>query len=39
VKGQKNFTMLASASLNPASVDVAQMDREFMYFGHNAQTA
>ena len=39
VKGQKSFTMLDSASLSLASAEVAQMDREFMYFGHNAQTA
>lgn len=35
VKGQKNYTMLGSASLSLAAAEVAQMDREFMYFGHN----
>jgi L-ascorbate metabolism protein UlaG (beta-lactamase superfamily) len=39
VKGQKSFTMLDSANLSLASAEVAKMDREFMYFGHNAQTA
>jgi L-ascorbate metabolism protein UlaG (beta-lactamase superfamily) len=39
VKGQKSFTMLDGASLSLAAAEVAQMDREFMYFGHNAQTA
>ena len=33
------FQMLESASLSLNAADVAQMDREFMYFGHNAQTA
>ena len=39
VKGQKSFTMLDSANLSLASAEVAKMDREFMYFGHNAQIA
>jgi hypothetical protein len=39
VKSQKSFTMLDGASLSLAAAEVAQMDREFMYFGHNAQTA
>ena len=39
VKAQKSFKMLDSASVKLASADVAQMDREFMYFGHNAHTA
>ncbi len=36
VKGQKSFKMLENASLQLDAASVAGMDREFMYFGHNA---
>lgn len=36
VKSQKSFKMLDSASMTLAAGDVSGMDREFMYFGHNA---
>ena len=36
VKAQQSFKMLDSASLSLAAADVQAMDREFMYFGHNA---
>ncbi len=39
VKSQKSYKMLDGASLTLAAADVSGMDREFMYFGHNAQTA
>ena len=39
VKSQKNFKMLDSASVQLAAGDVGKMDREFMYFGHNALKA
>ncbi|MGI9465034.1 MAG: MBL fold metallo-hydrolase, partial [Aestuariivirgaceae bacterium] len=39
VKAQKSFKMLDGASLKLASADVGKMDREFMYFGHNALNA
>lgn len=39
VKSQKSYKMLDSASLSLEAGDVAGMDREFMYFGHNALTA
>lgn len=39
VKSQKSFQMLKSANLNLVAADVAKMDREFMYFGHNVQIA
>ena len=39
VKSQKSFKMLDSASMKLASGDVSKMDKEFMYFGHNALTA
>lgn len=39
VKAQKSHKMLDSASLKLASPDVSNMDREFIYFGHNALTA
>ncbi len=39
VKGQKSYKMLEGASLTLAAAEVAGMDREFLYFGHNAQTA
>ncbi|PTQ74575.1 MBL fold metallo-hydrolase [Celeribacter persicus] len=39
VKTQKSYKMLDSASLSLAAEDVKKMDREFMYFGHHAQTA
>ncbi len=38
VKDQKSFKMLDGPSMKLASADVAKMDREFMYFGHHAQT-
>ena len=39
VKDQKSYKMLGSASLQLAAEEIAQMDREFLYFGHNAQTS
>lgn len=39
VKAQKSFKMLDGPSLSLAAADVKAMDREFMYFGHHAQTA
>lgn len=39
VKAQKSFKMLDNAYLKLAGSDVAKMDREFMYFGHNALKA
>ncbi|MEO1161887.1 MAG: MBL fold metallo-hydrolase [Pseudomonadota bacterium] len=39
VKGQKSFKMLDGPSMKLAAGDVAGMDREFMYFGSNVQTA
>lgn len=39
VKSQKSYKMLDGASLKLAAADVAKMDREFLYFGHHAQTA
>jgi len=38
VKSQKSFKMLDSANLSLNAADVADMDREFMYFGSNVQT-
>ncbi|OED48761.1 MBL fold metallo-hydrolase [Leisingera sp. S232] len=38
VKAQKSFKMLDGASLSLASADVQGMDKEFLYFGHNALT-
>ena len=39
VKSQKSFKMLDGPSLKLAAADVGKMDREFMYFGHNALKA
>ncbi|MGF1474176.1 MAG: MBL fold metallo-hydrolase [Geminicoccaceae bacterium] len=39
VKQQKSFQMLDSAGLTLAAQEVAGMDREFLYFGHNARDA
>lgn len=39
VKSQKSFKMLDGPSTKLAGSDVAKMDREFMYFGHNALKA
>lgn len=39
VKSQKSYKMLDSPSLSLAAADVAKMDREFLYFGHQAMTA
>lgn len=39
VKSQKSYKMLDGANLKLAAGDVAAMDREFLYFGHHAQTA
>ncbi|MEM1382711.1 MAG: MBL fold metallo-hydrolase [Pseudomonadota bacterium] len=39
VKGQKSFQMLGSATLPLVGAEIAAMDREFLYFGHNALTA
>ena len=39
VKAQKSFKMVDGANLSLNAGDVAGMDREFMYFGHNAHTA
>jgi len=39
VKAQKSFKMLDGPSVKLAAGDVAGMDREFMYFGSNVQTA
>ncbi len=39
VKGQRSYRMLDSARLDLAAADVAEMDREFLYFGSHAQTA
>ncbi len=39
VKSQKSFTMLDNPALKLAAPDVAQMDREFLYFGNNALQA
>ena len=35
----KSFKKLDSASVKLGASDVAKMDREFMYFGHNAMSA
>ncbi len=39
VKSQKSFKMLDGPSLSLAAADVGKMDREFMYFGHQAHKA
>ena len=39
VKAQKSHKMLDGASMKLAAADVSKMDREFMYFGHNALKA
>lgn len=39
VKSQKSYKMLESPSLPLNASEIAGMDREFMYFGHHAQTA
>ena len=39
VKSQKSYKMLDKATLSLAAADVSKMDREFMYFGGNVQTA
>ena len=39
VEAQKSFKKLDSASVKLGASDVAKMDREFMYFGHNAMSA
>ncbi|MDC0657010.1 MBL fold metallo-hydrolase [Leisingera sp. SS27] len=38
VKDQKSYKMLDGASLSLAAADVQAMDKEFLYFGHNALT-
>ncbi|MEW2911630.1 MBL fold metallo-hydrolase [Leisingera sp. JC11] len=38
VKEQKSFRMLEGASLSLAAADVQGMNKEFLYFGHNALT-
>jgi hypothetical protein len=39
VKAQKSYRMLDNASLSLAADDVADMDREFLYFGAHVQTS
>lgn len=39
IKTQKSYKILDSATLQLEASSVSGMDREFMYFGHNAQTA
>lgn len=39
VKSQQSYRMLDGASLSLEAAQVAGMDREFLYFGHNAMTA
>lgn len=39
VKNQKSYKMLDGASLRLNAAEINGMDREFMYFGHNAHTA
>ena len=39
VTGQKSYRMLDNGSLSLNAGEVAGMDREFLYFGHNALTA
>ncbi|MBD0865816.1 MAG: MBL fold metallo-hydrolase [Rhodobacteraceae bacterium] len=39
VKSQNSYQMLDSARVSLNAGDVAGMNREFMYFGHNAMTA
>ncbi len=39
VTGQRSYKMLDSATLTLAAEEVAGMEAEFLYFGHNAQTA
>ncbi|MGC3939708.1 MBL fold metallo-hydrolase [Roseobacter sp. EG26] len=39
VKAQSSYKMLDGASVSLNASEVAGMDREFMYFGHNALTA
>ncbi|WP_224406710.1 hypothetical protein [Afifella sp. IM 167] len=39
VKSQKSYKMLDSSGLKLAASDVSGMDREFMYFGANVETA
>lgn len=38
-KSQKSFKMLDGPSLPLNASEIAGMDREFLYFGHHAQTA
>jgi len=38
VTAQRSFKMLDAASLTLSAEEVAGMDREFLYFGHNAHT-
>ena len=38
VKSQASYKMLDSSSLSLNAKDVSEMRKEFMYFGHNAQT-
>ena len=39
VKSQKSYRMLDTANLSLVASELAEMDREFLYFGHNAVTA
>lgn len=39
VTSQQSYRMLDGASLSLDAAEVAGMDREFLYFGHNAMTA
>ena len=39
VKSQKSFKMLDGSSLSLAAAEIAGMESEFHYFGHNAATA
>jgi L-ascorbate metabolism protein UlaG (beta-lactamase superfamily) len=39
VKAQKSYKLLDGANISLVAAEIASMDREFMYFGNNAQTA
>lgn len=38
VKAQKSYKMLDSANMQLDAAEISGMNKEFMYFGHNAQT-
>jgi hypothetical protein len=38
VKAQKSYKMLDSANMQLDAAEISGMNKEFMYFGHNAKT-